>query len=77
MSRSCDCSLTSMYCLHCPCPAPALQSDLQFDPPVEIHLGADATQSPSSALVVELSGGGWLSGGSVGRITLPIKDIIK
>jgi hypothetical protein len=44
---------------------------------VELHLGAEATQSPSAALVVELSGGGWLSGGSVGRITLPIKEIMK
>ena len=50
---------------------------LQFDQPVELQLGAETTQSQNAALTVELAGGSWFGGGSVGRIKVPVRDILK
>lgn len=48
-----------------------------FDQPVELHLGAEATQSPASQLTVELREGGLFGAGPIGRVNLPLADIIR
>ncbi|KAL4425484.1 hypothetical protein ABPG75_009500 [Micractinium tetrahymenae] len=50
---------------------------VQFDQPVEVHLGPDATQSPAAEVVLELKQGGWFGGGEVGRVRLRVQDLIK
>ncbi|KAL4421096.1 hypothetical protein ABPG77_009623 [Micractinium sp. CCAP 211/92] len=50
---------------------------VQYDQMVELHLGPEATQNPSTEVVLELRKDGWLGGGKIGQVRLRIEDLIK
>ncbi|EFN57550.1 hypothetical protein CHLNCDRAFT_143184 [Chlorella variabilis] len=53
------------------------QGCVQYDQPVQLDLGPDATQNPSTEVEVELAESGWFGGDAVGRVRVPLQDVMS